>query len=67
VGEAGDVDTSIVLLRLRGGALCQIDSVRRTSYASKYAVRRAWSSRAASASVGSRATTATRLSTCAVP
>ena len=32
VGEAGDVDTSIVLLRLRGGALCQIDSVRRTSY-----------------------------------
>jgi len=32
VGEAGDVGASIVLLRLRGGALCQIDSVRRTSY-----------------------------------
>lgn len=32
VAEAGDVDTSIALLRLRGGALCQIDSVRRTSY-----------------------------------
>jgi myo-inositol 2-dehydrogenase/D-chiro-inositol 1-dehydrogenase len=32
VGEAGDVDTSVALLRLRGGALCQIDSVRRTSY-----------------------------------
>ena len=32
VAEAGDVDTSIAVLRLRGGALCQIDSVRRTSY-----------------------------------
>ena len=32
VGEAGDVDTSIALLRLRGGALCQIDSARRTAY-----------------------------------
>jgi len=32
VGEAGDVDTSIVLLRLSGGALCQIDSVRRADY-----------------------------------
>ncbi|HXT34382.1 MAG TPA: Gfo/Idh/MocA family oxidoreductase [Chloroflexota bacterium] len=32
VGEAGDVDTSIALLRMRGGALCQIDSVRRTAY-----------------------------------
>lgn len=32
VGAAGDVDTSITLLRLRGGALCQIDSARRTSY-----------------------------------
>lgn len=32
VGEAGDVDTSIAVLRLRGGALCQIDSVRRTGY-----------------------------------
>ena len=27
-----DGGASIVLLRLRGGALCQIDSVRRTSY-----------------------------------
>lgn len=32
VGEAGDVDTSVALLRMRGGALCQIDSVRRTNY-----------------------------------
>ena len=32
VGEAGDVDTSIALLRMRNGALCQIDSVRRTAY-----------------------------------
>ena len=32
VAEAGDVDTSIAVLRLRGGALCQIDSVRRTTY-----------------------------------
>jgi len=32
VGEAGDVDTSIALLRMRGGALCQIDSARRTTY-----------------------------------
>jgi myo-inositol 2-dehydrogenase/D-chiro-inositol 1-dehydrogenase len=32
VADAGDVDTSIAVLRLRGGALCQIDSVRRTSY-----------------------------------
>ncbi|HEY8286479.1 MAG TPA: Gfo/Idh/MocA family oxidoreductase [Chloroflexota bacterium] len=32
VGEAGDVDTSIAVLRMRGGALCQIDSVRRTAY-----------------------------------
>jgi myo-inositol 2-dehydrogenase / D-chiro-inositol 1-dehydrogenase len=32
VGEAGDVDTALVLLRMRGGALCQIDSARRTAY-----------------------------------
>src|SRR5437763_4561231 len=32
VAEAGDVDTSVALLRMRGGALCQIDSVRRTGY-----------------------------------
>ena len=32
VGEVGDVDTSIALLRMHGGALCQIDSVRRTAY-----------------------------------
>jgi myo-inositol 2-dehydrogenase/D-chiro-inositol 1-dehydrogenase len=32
VAEAGDVDTSIALLRMRSGALCQIDSVRRTGY-----------------------------------
>ncbi len=32
VALTGDVDTSIALLRMRGGALCQIDSVRRTSY-----------------------------------
>jgi myo-inositol 2-dehydrogenase/D-chiro-inositol 1-dehydrogenase len=32
VAEAGDVDTSIALLRMRGGALCQIDSVRRSAY-----------------------------------
>jgi myo-inositol 2-dehydrogenase/D-chiro-inositol 1-dehydrogenase len=32
VAEYGDVDTSVALLRMRNGALCQIDSVRRTSY-----------------------------------
>ena len=32
VAAAGDVDTSVALLRMRGGALCQIDSVRRSSY-----------------------------------
>ena len=32
VAEYGDVDTSIALLRMRNGALCQIDSVRRTAY-----------------------------------
>ncbi len=32
VGEVGDVDTSLVTLRMASGALCQIDSARRTSY-----------------------------------
>ena len=32
VAEYGDVDTSVALLRMRNGALCQIDSVRRTGY-----------------------------------
>ena len=32
IGEAGDVDTSIVSLRLASGALCQIDSSRRAAY-----------------------------------
>lgn len=32
IGEAGDVDTSIVSLRMASGALCQIDSSRRADY-----------------------------------
>jgi myo-inositol 2-dehydrogenase / D-chiro-inositol 1-dehydrogenase len=32
IGEAGDVDTSIVSLRMASGALCQIDSSRRAAY-----------------------------------
>jgi myo-inositol 2-dehydrogenase/D-chiro-inositol 1-dehydrogenase len=32
IGEAGDVDTSIVSLRMASGALCQIDSSRRATY-----------------------------------
>jgi myo-inositol 2-dehydrogenase/D-chiro-inositol 1-dehydrogenase len=32
IGEAGDVDTSLVSLRMRSGALCQIDCSRRTAY-----------------------------------
>ena len=32
IGQAGDVDTSVVTLRMRSGALCQIDSARRTGY-----------------------------------
>ena len=32
IGEAGDVDTSIVSLRMTSGALCQIDSSRRAAY-----------------------------------
>jgi myo-inositol 2-dehydrogenase/D-chiro-inositol 1-dehydrogenase len=32
IGEAGDVDTSIVAIRLASGAMCQIDSSRRAAY-----------------------------------
>jgi myo-inositol 2-dehydrogenase/D-chiro-inositol 1-dehydrogenase len=32
VAEVGDVDTSIVTIRMESGALCQIDSARRTGY-----------------------------------
>jgi myo-inositol 2-dehydrogenase / D-chiro-inositol 1-dehydrogenase len=32
IGEAGDVDTSIVSLRMASGALCQIDGSRRAAY-----------------------------------
>jgi myo-inositol 2-dehydrogenase / D-chiro-inositol 1-dehydrogenase len=32
VAEVGDVDTSIVAIRMASGALCQIDSARRTGY-----------------------------------
>jgi myo-inositol 2-dehydrogenase / D-chiro-inositol 1-dehydrogenase len=32
IGEAGDVDTSIVSIRMDSGALCQIDSSRRAAY-----------------------------------
>ena len=32
IGKAGDVDTSIVSLRMASGALCQIDSSRRAAY-----------------------------------
>ena len=32
IGEAGDVDTSLVSLRMASGALCQIDSSRRAAY-----------------------------------
>ena len=32
VAEVGDVDTSIVAIRMASGALCQIDSSRRTGY-----------------------------------
>ena len=31
-GEAGDVDTSLVVMRMGSGALCQIDCSRRTAY-----------------------------------
>jgi len=32
IGEAGDVDTSMVILKMPDGALCHIDSSRRTTY-----------------------------------
>ena len=32
VAEVGDVDTSLVTIRMNSGALCQIDSSRRTGY-----------------------------------
>jgi myo-inositol 2-dehydrogenase / D-chiro-inositol 1-dehydrogenase len=32
IGEAGDVDTSIVSIRMASGAFCQIDSSRRAGY-----------------------------------
>ena len=32
VGDAGDVDTSLVVMRMASGALCQIDCSRRTAY-----------------------------------
>jgi myo-inositol 2-dehydrogenase / D-chiro-inositol 1-dehydrogenase len=32
VAEVGDVDTSIVAMRMASGALCEIDSARRTGY-----------------------------------
>src|SRR6202045_992699 len=32
IGDAGDVDTSIVSIRMASGALCQIDSSRRAAY-----------------------------------
>src|SRR6202023_3017378 len=32
IGDAGDVDTSIVSIRLASGAFCQIDSSRRAAY-----------------------------------
>ena len=32
IGEAGDVDTSLVVMRMASGALCQIDCSRRTAY-----------------------------------
>jgi Predicted dehydrogenases and related proteins len=32
IAEVGDVDTAIISIRMRGGALCQIDCSRRTNY-----------------------------------
>ncbi len=32
IGEAGDVDTSMLILKMPGGALCHIDNSRRTTY-----------------------------------
>src|SRR2546425_2715151 len=32
IGEAGDIDTSMLILKMPGGALCHIDNSRRTTY-----------------------------------
>ncbi len=32
IGEVGDVDTSMLILKMPGGALCHIDNSRRTTY-----------------------------------
>ena len=32
IGEAGDVDTAVVSLRMKSGAFCQLDCSRRTAY-----------------------------------
>ncbi len=32
IGEAGDIDTSMLILRMPNGALCHIDNSRRTTY-----------------------------------
>src|SRR5258707_15501007 len=32
IGEAGDVDTSMLILKMPGGALCHIDNSRRSAY-----------------------------------
>jgi myo-inositol 2-dehydrogenase / D-chiro-inositol 1-dehydrogenase len=32
IGEAGDIDTSMLILKMPDGALCQIDNSRRTTY-----------------------------------
>src|SRR6266566_4310513 len=32
IGEAGDIDTSMLILKMPGGALCHIDNSRRTAY-----------------------------------
>lgn len=32
IGEAGDIDTSMLILRMPGGALCHIDNSRRSNY-----------------------------------
>jgi len=32
IGEAGDVDTAVVTLRMKSGALCQIANTRRAIY-----------------------------------
>ena len=32
IGEAGDIDTSMLILKMPSGALCHIDNSRRTAY-----------------------------------